>query len=80
MSTEPEDENENIIGVTGLSFDITERLAIEKKFEESIHEVAKAEAASQAAKEASRMKSQFLAVISHEVSTDSSEGVGLGLS
>lgn len=65
----PEAETQGqIVGVTGLSFDITERLQMERKFEESIREVAKAESASQAAEEASRMKSQFLAVVSHEVS------------
>lgn len=57
-----EDDEAPIIGVTGMSFDITERLIMEQKFEESAREVARAEAASSAAKEASRMKSQFLAV------------------
>lgn len=49
-------EDAPIVGVTGMSMDITERLDLEKKMAEGIREVARAEAAEAAATEASRMK------------------------
>lgn len=61
------DDNGNVIGLLGVSFDITER----KKMEEDL------KIAKEKAEASSRAKTQFLAVVNHELRTPLTSIVGL---
>jgi signal transduction histidine kinase/CheY-like chemotaxis protein len=70
-------EEGDIVGVVGVSIDVTERKQAQERIEESALEKTRALAAEEAAREASRLKSQFLANMSHEIRTPISGIIGL---
>jgi len=67
----------DIVGVVGVSMDVTELKRAEERMEESTIEKTRALAAEGAAREASRLKSQFLANMSHEIRTPIAGIIGL---
>ncbi|CAE7227044.1 unnamed protein product [Rhizoctonia solani] len=61
------EDNRPVVGVVGVSMDVTERKLAELKLRESIAERSRLMASETAAQEANRLKSQFLANMSHEI-------------
>jgi signal transduction histidine kinase/CheY-like chemotaxis protein len=66
-----------IVGVVGVSKDITKEKEAQEQMEESTIEKTRALAAEGAAREASRLKSEFLANMSHEIRTPIAGIIGL---
>ncbi|CAE6457533.1 unnamed protein product [Rhizoctonia solani] len=66
-----------VVGVVGVSLDVTERKLAEFKLQEAFVERSRLLASETAAKEASRLKSQFLANMSHEIRTPIAGVIGL---
>ncbi|CAE6454664.1 unnamed protein product [Rhizoctonia solani] len=76
MGVDVEDDRP-VVGVVGVSLDVTERKLAELKLREAFVERSKLMASETAAKEASRLKSQFLANMSHEIRTPIAGVIGL---
>ncbi|KAF8751921.1 hypothetical protein RHS01_08259 [Rhizoctonia solani] len=76
-AVDQEEDRRPVVGVVGVSVDITERKIAEVKLRESFAERSRLLASETAAKEASRLKSQFLANMSHEIRTPIAGVIGL---